>query len=168
MVQYRRNWLPGGTYFFTVTLADRSSTLLVDRVDALRDATRKVRAAMPFEIVAAVVMPDHLHALWTLSAGDADYATRWRLLKTHFTKSLGIATPWQRRYWEHTIRDERDLAHHIDYIHINPVKHGYTSRAADWPHSSIHRYIAHGIVNGDWAAEVADSGLDEREVRSPD
>lgn len=160
MVQYRRNWLPGGTYFFTVTLTDRSSTLLVDRVDVLRDATRKTRNAMPFEMVAAVVMPNHLHALWTLPEGDADYATRWRLLKTHFTKSLGIATPWQRRYWEHTIRDERDLANHIDYIHINPVKHGHVARASDWPHSSIHRYIAEGSVSPDWAADidVADVG----------
>jgi putative transposase len=161
MVQYRRNWLPGGTYFFTVTLADRSSTLLVDRVDMLRDATRKTRDAMPFEIVAAMVMPDHLHALWTLPDGDADYATRWRLLKTYFTKSLGIATPWQRRYWEHTIRDERAFANHIDYIHINPVKHGYVNRASDWPHSSIHRHIAAGIVTSDWAAEISGAEFGE-------
>ncbi len=161
MVQYRRNWLPGGTYFFTVTLADRSSTLLVDHVDALRDATRKTRDAMPFEIVAAVVMPNHLHALWTLPEGDANYATRWRLLKTHFTKSLGISTPWQRRYWEHTIRDERDLANHINYIHINPVKHGYVTRASDWPHSSIHRQIANGIVTSDWAAEISGAEFGE-------
>ncbi len=161
MVQYRRNWLPGGTYFFTVTLADRSSTLLVDNVDALRDATRKIRDAMPFEIVAAVVMPDHLHALWTLPEGDADYATRWRLLKTYFTKSLGIATPWQRRYWEHTIRDDRDLANHIDYIHINPVKHGYVTRASDWPHSSIHRYITNGKVTQHWAASISEAEFGE-------
>jgi putative transposase len=154
MVQYRRNWLPGGTYFFTVTLADRSSTLLVDRVDALRDATRKTRDAMPFEIVAAVVMQNHLHSLWTLPERDADYATRWRLLKTHSTKSLGIATPWQRRYWEHAIRNEQDLANNIDYIHINPVKHGYVTRASDWPHSSIHRYIAEGFVSSNWAADI--------------
>jgi len=101
-------------YFFTVTLADRSSTLLVDRVDALRDAARKVRAAMPFDIVAAVVIPDHLHALWTSPAGDADCATRWHLLKTHFTKSLGIATPWRHLHWERMIGDERDLANHVD------------------------------------------------------
>ena len=161
MVQYRRNGLPGGTYFFTVTLADRSSTLLVDRVDALRDATRKTRDAMPFEIVAAVVMPNHLHALWTLPEGDANYATRWRLLKTHFTKSLGIATPWQRRYWEHTIRDERDFANHIDYIHINPLKHGFVTRASDWPHSSIHRYMANDIVTSDWAAEISGAEFGE-------
>jgi putative transposase len=161
MVQYRRNWVPGGTYFFTVTLADRSSTLLVDRVDALRDAARKARDAMPFEVVATVVMPDHLHALWTLPDGDADYATRWRLLKTYFTKSLGIATPWQRRYWEHTIRDERDFANHIDYIHINPVKHGYVTRASDWPHSSIHRHIADGIATSDWAAEISGAEFGE-------
>lgn len=161
MVQYRRNWVPGGTFFFTVTVADRSSTLLVDRVDVLRDATRKTREALPFTIIAAVVMPDHLHAIWTLPEGDTNYSTRWRLIKTHFTKSLGIASPWQRRFWEHTIRDERDLANHIDYIHINPVKHGYVQRASDWPHSSIHRFIANGTMSTDWASEISDDDVGE-------
>lgn len=161
MVLYRRNWLPGGTFFFTVTLADRSSSLLVDRVDVLREATRKTRLAMPFEIVAMVVMPDHLHAVWTLPDGDTNYATRWRLLKTQFTKSLGIASPWQRRYWEHTIRDDRDLANHIDYIHINPLKHGLVERASDWPHSSIHRYIADGVIARDWASTADDLDVGE-------
>jgi len=157
MPNYRRVWVPGGTYFFTVNLLERRRTLLVDRVATLRDAFRAARAARPFEMIAVVVLPDHLHCLWSLPPNDADNATRWRHIKTLFSqripaierrsarrvgrKERGI---WQRRYWEHLIRDERDLARHVDYVHINPVEHGYVTRAADWPHSSLHRYIARG------------------------
>lgn len=175
MPNYVRHWRPGGTYFFTVNLLERGGNdLLIRRVEALRDAVRVTRAERPFEIVAWVVLPDHMHAIWTLPEGDADYATRWGAIKSRFSRSIpttefvntsrqsrrerGI---WQRRYWEHTIRDERDLANHIDYIHINPVKHGYVTHAADWPHSSTHRFIADGIVNRDWAAEIADSEFGE-------
>ena len=113
------------------------------------------------------VLPEHVHAIWTLPPDDADYALRWRLIKTRFSRGLpdtearsasrvvkrerGI---WQRRYWEHAIRNEQDLANNIDYIHINPVKHGYVTRASDWPHSSIHRYIAEGFVSSNWAADI--------------
>ncbi len=176
MSNYLRVLQPGGTYFFTVNLLERNGNdLLIRHVDALREAVRETRKQRPFEIIAWVVLPDHMHAVWTLPTGDTDYATRWAAIKTRFSRSIpkfervndsrakrnerGI---WQRRYWEHTIRDERDLNNHIEYIHINPVKHGLTTHASDWPHSSIHRYIANGFIKNDWAAEISDSEFGER------
>src|SRR5258705_10423718 len=138
MVRYRRNFHPGGSYFFTVALRNRRLKLLTDYIDILRNATQSVRDKHPFEIVAAVVLPDHLHAIWKLPEGDADYPMRWRLIKSSFTKTLNSATAeigkkretiWQSRYWEHTIRDDLDFERHVDYIHWNPVKHGYVARA---------------------------------------
>jgi putative transposase len=165
-------WVPGGTYFVTVNLLERRRTLLVDRIDDLRIAFRTAHAARPFLIEAIVILPDHLHCLWRLPEGDADNATRWRHIKSTFSRSIprderrsrrrehkaerGI---WQRRYWEHLIADEDDLNRHADYIHINPVKHGYVTRAADWPHSSIHRYIRRSWMPEDWAAEPAGIGI---------
>jgi putative transposase len=123
---YRRNRVPGGTFFFTVNLLDRRSNLLVARIDALRDAVRQVHARAAFHIDAWVVLPDHMYCLWTLPEGDADFPGRWRVIKTEFAKSLPIGEPrspvmtsrgergiWQRRYWEHTIRDDRDFAAHM-------------------------------------------------------
>ena len=146
MPDYRRNRVSGGTFFFTVNLLDRRSNLLVANIDALRDAVRQVRARAPFHIDAWVVLPDHMHCLWTLPQGDADFPGRWRAIKTGFAKSLPIGEPrspvmtrrgergiWQRRYWEHTIRDHRDFAAHMDYTHFNPVKHGLVTHPADWP-----------------------------------
>jgi putative transposase len=159
MVGYRRNFLPGGTFFFTVTLRDRHATFLTDHIELLRDATRSVRDKLPFEIIAVVVLPDHLHAVWQLPENDADYATRWRLIKSSFTKGLKAAIPhagsgresvWQNRYWEHTIRDDLDLQRHVDYVHWNPVKHGHVAHAVDWPYSSIHRFIREGLLAADW------------------
>ena len=114
------------------------------------------------------VLPDHLHAVWTLPEGDADFAKRWQLIKSTFSRALpsgerisesriarrerGI---WQRRYWEHTIRDENDFARHVDYIHINPVKHGLVTRVRDWPFSSFHRMVKLGIYPEDWAGDAA-------------
>jgi putative transposase len=136
-------------------------------VDTLRDAVREVRQRHPFEIVAWVVLPDHVHAVWTLPPDDADFPTRWALIKAGFSRriapteniSVSRATKgergiWQRRFWDHLIRDENDLARHVDYIHINPVKHGHAAKAGDWPWSSIHRYIRNGILNADWAADA--------------
>jgi putative transposase len=164
MPNYRRLRVPGGTYFFTVNLADRSSCLLVERIDALRASVWEVMRVRPFTGVAWVVLPDHMHALWTLPAGDADFATRWMRIKQAFCDRVprgeriaaarlnrGERGIWQRRYWEHLIRDERDLRHHIDYIHFNPVKHGLTARVADWPHSSFHRFVRDGLLALDWA-----------------
>jgi putative transposase len=157
MANYRRNCLEGGSYFFTVNLAERRSRLLTDNIELLRAAFRYTQARHPFSVDAIVVLPDHLHAIWTLPSGDADYTLRWRLIKTYFSRGLvaderrpksrtaksehGI---WQRRYWEHTLRDEHDYARHADYIHINPVKHGHVKRVVDWPHSSFHRFVRLG------------------------
>ena len=165
MRTYLRNRVQGGTYFFTVNLAERKgNTLLIDRIDALRHAVRATRATRPFEIIAMVVLPEHLHAVWRLPEGDDDYSTRWRLLKGRFTHAVcgherrsasrirklerGI---WQRRYWEHTIRNEHDLRTHIDYTHCNPVKHGLCDTPASWPHSTFHRYARKGWLPVDWA-----------------
>lgn len=157
-MRYRRAAVAGGTYFFTVNLAERSADTLVRHIADLREVMSKVKTAHPFSIVAMVVLPDHLHAIWRMPAGDADYPKRWALLKAGLSRRLeqrerlrpsraakrerGI---WQRRYWEHQIRDETDLARHVDYIHFNPVKHGWVSRPVDWPHSTLHGYkTGHG------------------------
>jgi putative transposase len=137
MAQYRRNWVAVGTFFFTVALANRRSGLLTAAIDVVREALRQVRAERPFEVDAMVVLPEHLHAVWTLPREDAEYAYRWRRFKTVFPREVlrrgvevrrrdgsGVVL-WQRRYWEHTIRDEVDYARHVDYIHYNPVRHGY-------------------------------------------
>lgn len=167
MPDYRRNWVPGGTYFFTVALLERKQDLLVTEIGRLRDAVRRVKRLYPFEIIAWVVLPDHLHCVWSLPQGDADYATRWRLIKLLFVKGLpkgerlsavrnrrkerGV---WHRRYWEHTIRSERDLVNHVDYVHWNPMKHGLVSRVTDWPYSTFHRYVRQGLLPADWAGNV--------------
>ena len=150
MANYRRNFLAGGSYFFTVNLADRRLGLLIEHISLLRVAFRSVRVRHPFTVEAAVILPDHLHAVWTLPDGDADFAVRWRLIKSAFSHGLppeerisasragkGERGIWQRRYWEHTLRDQDDFTRHFDYIHFNPVKHGYAPRVQDWPYSSF-------------------------------
>jgi putative transposase len=170
MVLYRRSRVPGGTYFFTVTLRDRHSTLLVDRVGELRQAFRSVLRDKPFRIDAVVVLPEHFHAVWTLPPDDCDYSGRMRLIKSRFSRSIaraGVALPcnakgeyalWQRRFWEHTIRDEADLERHVAYIHFNPVKHGLVERVMDWPYSSFHQYVCRGMCAPDWAGRGIDGG----------
>ena len=166
MTNYRRNFVPGGSYFFTVNLANRRLRLLTEHVDLLRTAFRYAQMRHAFEIAAAVILPDHLHAMWILPEGDADYALRWRLIKSAFSRGLhsgelisasrarkaerGI---WQRRYWEHTVRDEGDFARHVDYIHFNPVKHGYVGRVLDWPYSTFHVMARAGVYPQDWAGD---------------
>src|SRR5690348_8254467 len=152
MPNYRRVLVPGGTYFFTVNLQQRELSLLVDHIANLRAAFRTARAERPFELIAAVVLPDHLHCVWRLPEGDADYATPWRHIKSLFSRSLMVAGSasrranrcergiWQRRFWEHCIHNERDLLAHIEYVHFNPVKHGYVGDTREWPYSTIHRY----------------------------
>jgi putative transposase len=170
MTNYRRNFVSGGSFFFTVNLAERRLRLLTSHVDLLRAAFRKVRRQYPFQIEAIVILPDHLHAIWTLPEDDADFALRWRLIKTAFSRALpsgerisesrarkGERGIWQRRYWEHTLRDEADFARHADYIHFNPVKHGYVSRVRDWPHSSFHRMVRLGTCPLDWARDSTDN-----------
>ena len=166
MTEYRRNYIDGGTYFFTVALAERKGSCLVDEIGLLRNSLRKVRSSHPFELVAMVVLPEHLHCIWTLPEDDSDYAIRWKKLKAHFSMGLpktenqsqsrqakGERRIWQRRYWEHTIRSDEDLRRHVDYIHFNPMKHGHVSRVVDWPHSTFHAYVERGIYAPDWAGE---------------
>jgi putative transposase len=156
MSSYRRPPVTGATVFFTVALAQRGSDLLRGEVALLRQAVRQTKAERPFDIEAWVVLPDHLHCVLTLPAGDAGYPTRWRLIKTRFSRQLpvGPLRPshirrgergiWQRRYWEHHIRDSADFAAHVRYCWTNPVKHGFVGSPEEWPYSSIHRDIAHG------------------------
>ncbi|ABE40356.1 transposase and inactivated derivatives [Rhodopseudomonas palustris BisB5] len=172
MVCYRRNRLAGGTFFFTVTLTDRRSSALIDHVADLRTAFRLARRERPFFLDAIVILPDHLHAVFTLPPGDPDFSGRWRRIKGHFSSALiqkgvplgrhpnGDLALWQRRFWEHTIRDQDDFARHLAYIHFNPVKHGLTSRVVDWPYSSFHRSVREGILPADWAGNVSDTSGD--------
>ena len=170
MSQYRRARIEGGWFFFTVTLANRSSDLLVRHIDRLRGAYAEANRRDPFETIAICVLPDHLHAIWALPQDDADFSRRWSLIKHNFSRGLP-ADPdrsrskfgkrekgvWQRRFWEHAIRNDADLARHVDYIHFNPVKHRLVTRACDWPHSSFHRYVAQGFLPLDWAGDVRET-----------
>jgi putative transposase len=174
-MRYRRATAAGGSYFFTVNLADRSDDTLVRHIDVLRTVMQQVKQAHPFSIVAMVVLPEHLHAIWRLPPGDADYPLRWSLIKSGFSRRIAKGENvrasrqakrergiWQRRYWEHQIRDEDDLARHVDYIHYNPVKHGWVARVVDWPHSTFHEFVKRGMVSPDWG--VDDGGGDYGEM----
>ncbi|SIR12630.1 MULTISPECIES: REP-associated tyrosine transposase [Acidiphilium] len=155
MPNYRRNRTPGGTYFFTINLANRNSDLLTREIEALRTAIRTTRHRAPFHIDAWVILPDHMHCLWTLPEGDTDYAARWRALKTRFTKATTqnfAPSPWQNRYWEHTIRTENDYRAHMDYIHFNPVKHGLAPHPAAWPFSTFQKCVAQGLYDPTWSS----------------
>ena len=168
MPDYRRSDTPGATWFFTVNLLQRhDNDLLVREIELLQTCVAAERARRPFAILAWVVMPEHMHWLWRLPPGDADFSTRWRRIKTDFSRGLPVTERrstvrvergergiWQRRFWEHQIRDEHSLQRHMDYIHYNPVKHGWTKRPADWPHSSFAHHVARGRYSADWAAPV--------------
>lgn len=168
MSNYRRAFIPGGTWFFTVNLLQRHhNDLLVREIDLLRETVKRVRKRYPFRIDAWVVLPDHLHCVWTLPPGDADFSTRWRLIKSAFSRALpkteyrsnvrkaaGERGIWQRHYWEHCIRDDTDYQRHVDYVHVNPLKHGYVRRVADWPYSTFHLYVAKGIYPMDWCGDT--------------
>ncbi len=165
-MQYRRDYTKGASYFFTLVTFLRNPLFdQPEKVAHLRRAFSEEMARRLFYIDAIVIMPDHIHAIWTLPFNDADYSIRWRNIKRSFT----LAIPqdqrpkvfgsrqykheqaiWQRRFWEHRLRDEKDFNQHINYIHYNPVKHGKVSRPADWKYSSIHRYIRHKIISPDW------------------
>jgi len=157
MPNYRRNYVPGGSYFFTVNLHDRRQDLLVRYWPVLREAMQSVREQRPFVMEALVILPDHLHAIWTLPEEDADFSCRWRAIKSRFTKGIAaFGCPnrvWQPRFWEHTLRDERSFRHHFDYVHLNPVKHDYVTKVADWPYSTFHRYAGKGWYAPDWLGE---------------
>ena len=165
MPDYRRAYHPGGTYFFTVNLLERcGNDLLIRHIDLLRDAVRRVRHNYPFDIHGWVVLPDHLHCIIQLPHDDCNFSLRWRLIKSGFSKSLlpverrskvrlrrGERGIWQRRFWEHLIRDEQDYVAHMDYVHINPVKHSLVGQVADWPYSTFHRLVETGLYPHDWA-----------------
>lgn len=175
MPQYRRARIPGGSFFFTVVAARRQPILTDEPVRlALRQAIQIVRRERPFRIDGWVLLPDHLHAVWTMPVDD-DYATRWRLIKSQVTHRLGDAwrnplvmtarrrtksqgSIWQHRYWERWLRDDEDVRRHLDYLHFNPVKHGLVHRVEDWPWSSFHRYVADGIYPNDWGEMNDGSG----------
>ena len=168
-MHYRRDYTAGASYFFTVVMFRRLPLLgSREAVAILREAIRAEKARRPFQIDAMVILPDHIHALWTLPPDDADYSIRWRNIKRSFTQHTnpvkrptvfgsrqrkGEQAIWQRRFWEHRIRTECDFNHHVDYIHYNPVKHGLVMRPVDWQYSSIHRYIQQGILTSDWGAD---------------
>ena len=162
MSNYRRHYINGGTWFFTVNLKDRQSDLLIRNIAELRGAVRVVKRIKPFYIDAWVILPEHLHCIWTLPANDCDFSSRWREIKKRFTQSLLHQTVWQPRFWEHTIRDERDYRRHIDYIYINLIKHGWVSRVQDWPFSTFHRHVSEGVYPVDWAGELMDLETGER------
>ncbi len=167
MPNYRRYRVPGGTYFFTINLLDRNSDLLIRHMDALREAVRRTRAERPFHIDAWVVLPEHTHCIITLPRGDDDFSNRIKAIKIRFVRALAPAEKrsrvrtargergiWQRRFWEHAVRDESDYARHIDYVHYNPVKHGHVSRVGQWPYSTFHRWVAAGVYGTDWGGDA--------------
>ena len=178
MPDYRRHRVPGGRYFFTLALADRRTDLLVREIAALRAAVARTRHLHPFRIDAWVVLPEHMHAVWTLPEGDAAYSVRWALIKRWFSAAIppgedrsasraakGERGLWQRRFWEHTVRDDADFARHVDYVHFNPVKHGLAASAADWPYSSFRHAVARGSYPVTWALRDGDAGdFGEREA----
>ena len=162
MSNYRRARVPGGSYFFMLVAHDRRPVLTNEDVRAaLRAAVQAVRTDHPFYVEAWVLLPDHLHCLWRLPEGDADYALRWAKIKRFTRHHLGMSAGeklWQPRYWEHCIRDENDFARHADYTHWNPVKHGLVRCAADWPYSTFHRFVAAGMYPKDWGVAEDEFG----------
>lgn len=172
MSQYVRSNIEGGTYFFTIVTHQRRSILVQPHhVTLLREIIRNVKKQYPFSIDAWVLLPDHMHCIWTLPEGDRDFSKRIGLIKAGFSKqaSLDVATStsrqkhreseiWQRRFWEHAIRDEQDFRQHMDYVHFNPVKHGLVKRVADWPYSTFHRYVQQHVYPKDWGSFVSISG----------
>jgi len=171
MPHYRRLFT-GSTYFFTVVAYQRRRILCDPALrTALRQAIQKVRRIRPFMIDGWVLLPDHMHCIWTLPAGDTDYSTRWAEIKrqvsnacrtslhtpellTRSGRNRGESTIWQRRFWEHQIRDHVDMEKHLDYMHFNPVKHGHVRQVSDWPYSTFHRYVREGIYASDWAGTL--------------
>jgi putative transposase len=167
MPNYRRYFQSGGTYFFTVKTFKKQRFLSQDKARTLlREVTERVRNERPFEIPAMVLLPDHLHAIWKLPDGDQDFSQRWSLIKRRFTlqwlqtNASCNVTPamrkrheqgvWQKRFWEHLIRDGEDFGHHMNYIHYNPVKHRLVECPHDWPWSSFHRWVKEGAIRADW------------------
>jgi putative transposase len=175
MPDYRRNRVKGGCYFFTINLLERkNNTLLVDHIDLFRDVVKRVRSNHPFHIDGWAILPEHMHCMWTLPEGDADFSMRIRLIKGMFSQGLpktewlssvrhnsGERGIWQRRFWEHTIRDDNDYARHMDYLHYNPVKHGHVARVSGRPFSTFHSLVESGVYSPDWGEVVDDISVGE-------
>ncbi|MGR8980108.1 MAG: REP-associated tyrosine transposase [Gammaproteobacteria bacterium] len=174
MADYRRCYVPGGSYFFTVVTERRAGILANDLAQGcLREAIRHCRQRLPFHVDALVLMPDHLHIIWTMPPDDYDYSKRWGIIKKYFTQTWlnldgteqsvtasnlryrrrGI---WQRQFWEHALRDERDYQTHFDYLHFNPVKHGLVNNVREWPYSSFHYWVRKGVYTDCWGSTIED------------
>jgi putative transposase len=174
MPEYRRIKVKGGSYFFTVVTFGRQPFLIDDHVrTAFRQGIQEVRQSMPFSIDAWVLLPDHLHAIWTLPVNDDNFGSRWAVIKRIVSRQCGYLAGndgpikespakrgesgiWQRRFWDHLIRDDQDFQRHLDYIHWNPVKHGYVKRVIDWPYSTFHRFVNQGLYPPDWGGIIED------------
>ena len=169
-MRYRRLTVVGASYFFTVVTFQRRPLFAESQaVRLLGAAIARVNDKRPFVIEAQVVLPDHLHAIWTLPDDDCDYATRWRLIKEGFTRAYSLTrrlpprddarrargeqAVWQRRYWEHLIRDDRDFSAHVEYIHFDPVRHGLVSAPREWPHSTFSDWVVRGLYDASWGSQ---------------
>ena len=171
MVEYRRNYVKGGAYFFTVVTDNRAKILCSPLArQCLRQAVQKCQQRFPFKSIAWVLLEDHLHTIWTLPENDNQYSMRWGFIKKEFTKVYlaggGTEQPlnesrkskrergiWQRKFWEHTLRDERDFQRHVDYIHYNPVKHGLVSSPKEYTYSTFHQFVESGMYEEDWGCK---------------
>jgi putative transposase len=181
MPHYRRNYVPGGTYFFTIVTHQRGPILGIELGRrCLHEALQEEKNKRPFEIFAMVLLPDHVHSVWVLPSGDHDYSLRWQKIKEGFTRRFlhsggdeGASTQsrlrhreraiWQRRFWEHTCRDQEDLKRFLDYLHWNPVKHGLVRRVRDYPWSSFHRFVRLGEYDLGWGDVDPCPGWDDPE-----
>ena len=168
MLDYRRSKIAGGSFFFTLVTFNRLPIFTAEPARAiLHSAWIEVQERFPFQTDAVVLLPDHIHCIWTLPDGNGNFSARWNAIKRLFTQGYlvqigpgetrnasrqkrGEAAVWQRRFWEHMLRDNVDLNRHLDYIHYNPVKHGLVKKAGDWPWSSFHRYVKMGFYTPDW------------------
>lgn len=171
MATYRRLCISGGTYAFTVAAYRRNEDTFINHAEMLKAVIRQEQQRAPFYVLGCVLLPDHMHAIWRLPSHDSDYSSRWRRIKANFSRRLiSTSVPkrasnrlknerdiWQRRFWEHNIRDEGDLNHCLDYLHYNPVKHGYTKHTSDWAHSTFHAWCARGRYPKDWAGPSGES-----------
>ncbi|MCF7529229.1 REP-associated tyrosine transposase [Neisseria lisongii] len=169
MPNYRRDFVQGGVYFFTIALQDRTKDFLVRYIDKLRETYQETLYHYPFETIAICILPEHLHLIMQLPEKDNNFSRRIQVLKTNFSKRLpkecqgnfnqsrekrGELGIWQRRFWEHRIKDDEDLSKHIDYIYYNPVKHGYVQNVKSWLYSSFHRDVEKGIFEKDWGSNI--------------
>jgi putative transposase len=183
MPNYRRHYVAGGTFFFTVVTEDRRPILIENRA-LLRSAIDECRQTYPFEIVAMVLLPDHLQAVWTLPENDADYSARWSIIERRFAQQYVAQTGtsatisasqqklrrlgvWQRRFWEHWIRDESELIDVVDYIHYNPVKHRVARCPHEWPHSSFHRFVSDARADSKWCCACDGQAIDNAQFHEP-